>query len=524
MNLMRRAWRWLTGNTEPGLYDRGRAHAATRDLDTEPARPPEALEVVRQAYAAREHDLGADYHQDAVELARDQAREQREYDRAVRDLEIAASRAQVAVREQDKRARSEAAAAEVDARDGRSRLSRHPLLPHGIKWAYLALALPGELAFMAIGFVRTDTLKVDILGHTVNLGYGTALTMGAIVLTASYVVGAMTVVNLRYRQRGLNPDPLVRISLVGFLVVGVVFMIAMPALRVHLDNQAHTQAVQEAQSVLGDSFTGIAAPNSTQTFLTFAGIYAAFFTASALLSALTFDHEEMQRRKDDEPLADHAAAVDAFVDAETALQASHDAVMAAWRDATNAAEGLGRELQQEIAPFFDGLEVGYGRPLPQAWVDLRRVSVMPAPPQWRNQPLATEPRLITPDRRRALLTVVDLADRPPLRPADRLDPDGPVTADATTPHAETPPGGAGHAATDGPRDDDEGDAWPMGPSPAPPPDEPPAPPQPPAGPEAPGPRLPPDPGPPHPDDPRGPGDFPPDDRDIIDIDENPLGL
>lgn len=431
MNTLRRAWNWLIGHTEPDLFEQGRRYAVSADLTTSAVRPPEPVEAIRQRHAAREHEMGPAYQEEALELAAEQAEAQTEYDLSVFDLEQAAAEAQVAVRDQDKHAREQAKIVEADARLGRRQLFAHALLPHWVHWAYLGIALPGELAFMAVGFVRTDSLKVDILGHSINLGLGTALTMGIVVFAASYILGVTMVANLRQRQRFTEPNPLVRVALVGSATVGLVFALALPALRVILDNQAHEQAVR----VLSDSFgqADLAEPNGTQTYLTFLGIYIGFFVVSALLAALTWDAEESDRRRANLPLDVHAGAVEDFLHAEVDLRSAHAASTALWHRFNTEADGLGQQFQQEISPFFEGMEAGHGSPLPERWADLRRVAILPRTAEWRSHSLVPELRMLTEERRQALLTIVQPADLPPLRPADRMGTAPEPVADAEDP-------------------------------------------------------------------------------------------
>lgn len=452
---LRRMGRWLSGADGPDEYAHGFQYGVGHDLTGEEPRVPDHL-LTRQAEAAAgEAALGTALHEELGGVERTVSERQEDYTGDVATLRAAAAQAQLAVRIRDDAQKAQAAREAADLRAGRTSTLRRALWPPWVHVMYAVVALPGEVCFTGIALMQTDRFAF--------LAWATALTICIVFFGASIVAGHMWARLLRVRTT--HPDPFARVALVGSVLVGLMFALTLPFLRVRIEG-ASFRAEQAAFADQGLDSSGLHAPNSLATFGLYFAIYVGFFAVSALVAAMTWQPVAREEVAADAALDDHRDAVEEFLESESALREAVAAGPRAVELAIERSDHLWLGFEASVSRWVEGLGDGHADPLPEGWAQLARGGARPALPLWRqNPPAVPTARYLSDEERERLFNIIEPADLPPLRPGDRFAPAGAGAATGTNAGqggrgpaggSDGGPGGAG--AGDGIGQTDGGDA------------------------------------------------------------------
>ncbi len=427
---------WFRDEGQPDLHRSGVAFATRNDLATTPAHAGAALQAARDRAAVASLAVGERYQADEEERAAEHGEIQADYDDAAIDLEHDAAAAQAAQADWELIEAEARKQQEIDENSGHTNLARRVQLPERAHLWYSLVAFPGELIFTILLFNSYQGATVGLGTFHLNLAWLTAVTVCAVLYAASFVAGIMWA--RLTKGRAARADLEARRLLAVSLGTGLLMSFGLSALRVQF---AWTEYHRLIGLIADQGFsTGIDVPppDSLALFTTYLVVYLGLFGMSAIVAALSWDPIARERRRVlDAPMDAYRAAVDGFLGAETALRAIWRQAAVRWNAATDEDDRIWQQLQAEVGPYFAGLEAGNRGPLPADWAALRNTVVRGPVPRWREHPPTEEPRFLPEERRARVLRMVELADLPPHRPADRFRGDDPG-AGAQPPHVPDP--------------------------------------------------------------------------------------
>lgn len=408
--MFRRIWRWVAGQDGPDPYELGRQYAFSHDLEAETPRVPEPLARVQADASAAEAAEGPGVRRAVAEAADEVERAQEGYDADTGDLREATARGQVALRDQDNMEKAEARRNESDVAEGRTNRFQRSRWAPWAHTAYSMAALPGEIAFTATALTADEQNAV--------LAWGTAITIGVVFYGASLVAGRMAVSVTRGRTA--YADQFARFALLASITVGLMISVTLPILRARHESDAF-RAQLAAFAEQGLDTSAIDEPSALFTFALYFVIYVAFFSVSALVAALTWWPQTPEEIAAEDARDEHADAVERFLESEGRLRAAEAGAARVIPEAIERTDQIWHGFEAGVGRFVEGLAAGHRGPLPEGWAQLARGGVRPAYPDWReNPPEIPVARYISADERARLLTLIEPADLPPLRPGERF--------------------------------------------------------------------------------------------------------